>query len=291
MNNIDSIYCFVDDFVKQFLANIKRRSLTADSSSGKEASSLSLSEIIAILIYFHVLRFRDFKAYYLNYVLKYMWKEFPGLVSYNRFVELMPSAILPLANFIFYNRGEKTGIYFIDSTSIKVCHSKRGNSNKVFGKTAKKGKTTKGWFYGFKLHLVINDKGELMSFCITQGNVDDRKPILGLCKGLKGKIFGDRGYISEDLANNLLKRGLNLITKIKKNMKNKLMPIIDKILLRKRAVIESVYDLLKNIFQIEHTRHRSKNNFLVNLLSGLAAYVLTPKKPSLGIKQCQLVKL
>lgn len=289
--NIEEVYCIVDDFIKQFLLNLQTGSLKSDFNSRNCKSSLSPSEIITIMIYFHILRYRDFKAYYVNHVLKYMRKDFPGLVSYNRFVELMPSVILPLTNFVFQNSGEKTGIYFVDSTSLEVCHSKREKSNKVFGKIATKGKTTKGWFYGFKLHLVINDKGEIMSFCITKGNIDDRKPLLELCRNLEGKLFGDRGYISEKLASKLIEQKLQLITKLKKRMKNKLMLFIDKILLRKRAVIESVYDQLKNIFQIEHTRHRSKVNFLVNLLSGLAAYSLAPKKPSLNINKTQLINL
>ena len=267
----------------------KRERLTCDFMNFRSASKVGA--LITILIFFHILRYRDFKTYYTNYVLTHMKKEFPELVSYNRFVELMPSAVVPLTNFIFHNSGEKTGIYFVDSTSIEVCHSKREKSNKVFGKTASKGKTTKGWFYGFKLHLIINDKGEIMSFCITKGNIDDRKTVFELCRGLEGRLFGDRGYISDDLASTLIKQNLQLITKLRKKMKNKLMLLFDKILLRKRALIESVYDQLKNIFQIEHTRHRSKVNFAVNLLAGLAAYTLAPKKPSLNINNSQLINL
>ena len=140
-----------------------------------------------------------------------------------------------------------------------------------------------GWFFGFKLHLVINDKGEIMAFKLTQATTDDREPVESLTKDLIGKLVGDRGYISQKLFDALFKKGLQLITKIKKNMKNKLLPLFDKLLLRKRAVIESVNDQLKNISQIEHSRHRSIDNFMVNLLSGIAAYALQPKKPSLNL--------
>ena len=140
-----------------------------------------------------------------------------------------------------------------------------------------------GWFYGFKLHIIVNEKGELLSTMLTQGNVDDRNRSLmqTLTKNIIGKLFGDKGYLSNPLFKFLLKRGVQLITKLKKNMANKLMPLIDKLLLRKRALIESINDELKNMCQVEHTRHRSPTNFLVNLFSGLAAYTFFPKKPSI----------
>ena len=146
-----------------------------------------------------------------------------------------------------------------------------------------------GWFFGFKLHIVINDKGELMAFKVTPGTTDDRVPVDELTQTLKGKLFGDRGYISQKLFDQLYQRGLQLITRIKKNMKNKLMPMIDKLLLRKRAIVESVNDQLKNISQIEHSRHRSVSNFMVNLVGGLAAYALQPKKPSLHLQPALLL--
>jgi hypothetical protein len=146
-----------------------------------------------------------------------------------------------------------------------------------------------GWFFGFKLHIVINDKGELMAFKMTPATTDDRIPVDAMTQSLEGKLVGDKGYISQKLFDKLYQRGLQLITKIRKNMKNKLMPLFDKLLLRKRAIIESVNDQLKNISQIEHSRHRSIANFMVNLVAGLVAYILQPKKPSLYLCQPQLI--
>lgn len=140
-----------------------------------------------------------------------------------------------------------------------------------------------GWFFGFKLHIIINDQGELLAFKLTPANTDDRTPCPEMTHEIWGKLFGDKGYISQPLFDLLLKQGLQLITKIKKNMKNKLMPIADKILLRKRAIIESVNDQLKNISQIEHTRHRSRAGLMLNLLGGLIAYTYQDKKPSLNL--------
>ena len=139
-----------------------------------------------------------------------------------------------------------------------------------------------GWFYGFKLHMIINDAGEILSFCLTSGNVDDRNEAVmdSLTKEIFGKLFADRGYISQKLFEKLLKKDITLVTRAKKNMKNKLMDLYDRLMLRKRAVIESVNDFLKNICDTWHSRHRSVTNFLVNLISALAAYSFLPKKPS-----------
>ena len=195
----------------------------------------------------------------------------------------MPRALYALLHLMVTLQGKPTGISFVDSTPVVVCHNKRISRNKVFGDLAARGKSTMGWFYGFKLHFVINDKGEILSFNLTKGNVDDRKPLPKLARKLFGKLFGDRGYISKDLVAMLRDLGVTLITSVKSNMKNKLMPYLDKILLRKRFLIETINDQLKNEMQIEHTRHRSPINFLVNLVSGLIAYTLKPKKPSLKI--------
>ncbi len=147
-----------------------------------------------------------------------------------------------------------------------------------------RGKSSTGWFFGFKLHLLFNDRGELLNFALTPGNVDDRKPVPRLVKQLFGKIFADKGYLSQPLFQQLLETfGIQLITKHKSNMKNRLLPLADKLLLRKRAIVETIIDQLKNISQIEHTRHRSPVNFLDNLLCGLIAYCHQPKKPSLHL--------
>ena len=179
-----------------------------------------------------------------------------------------------------------TGISIIDSTPVRVCHIKREKSHKVFQGMATKGKSTIGWFFGFKLHLVINDKGEIIQFLITQAHVDDRDPLNNkrFHEKIFGKLFADKGYISKDLFEHLFVDNIHLITKIRKNMKNALMHLYDKIALRKRAIIETVNDLLKNDCQIEHTRHRCLNNFIGNLVAGLIAYNLAPKKPALNIE-------
>ena len=184
-----------------------------------------------------------------------------------------------LAAYLTSKFDKPTGISFIDSTPIQVCKSKRMSRNKTFKGFAKKGKSTIGWFFGFKLHLIINERGGLLSVKVTTANTDDRTPVPDMIKNIVGKLFGDKGYLSKKLSASLLEQGIYLITGIKKNMKNKLLALKDKILLRKRSIIETVNDQLKNISQIEHSRHRSVHNFIINLLSGLIAYALQPKKP------------
>jgi hypothetical protein len=260
----------------------------------KRKPKMSVSEVITIMVLFHYGSFRNMKHFYLHYLKVHQTHLFPNTVSYNRFVELMQSAALPLTLFLKSQCfGEGTGISFIDSTPIRVCKNKRIKRNKVFKGVATTGKSTMGYFHGFKLHLVVNDKGEILNFTITQGHVDDREPLKNqsFIKSLKGKLFADKGYISKALTQILFLDGLHLITSIRNNMKNVLMELKDKILLRKRSVIETINDELKNICQVEHSRHRSFNNFITNLIAGLIAYTFFDKKPAIkyqSIKSNQL---
>jgi len=283
--SILELFCSVDEFWVRFEPLWHREVLASGKRQRRRAGELHPSEIMTILILFQTSHYRTFKAYYTEYVAQQLHAEFPKLVSYSRFVELMPSVLLPLVAYLQTQMGRCTGLSFIDSTPLAVCHNARIPQHRVFAVDAARGKTSLGWFYGFKLHLVVNDQGELLAFCLTRGNVDDRQPVPSLLKrvkGLGGKLFGDKGYISQPLAQQLrVEHAVQLITRWRKNMRNRLMALSDKLLLRKRAIIETIYDQLKNICQIEHTRHRSPLNFLVNLVCGLIAYCHLPKKPSL----------
>ena len=279
------LYYHVDEFYQQFEPYWQRQMLPLADRRRHRRGQLSMSEILTIVIHFHQAHYRDFKAYYLQYVAVQLRAEFPQLVSYQRFVELMPTIVVPLCAYLHACFGACTGISFIDSTALAVCHNRRINQHKVFANLAQRGKTSLGWFYGFKVHLVVNDRGELLGVQLTPGNTDDRKPVPALARRLYGKLFGDKGYLSQPLFQRLLSElGVQLITHRKRNMANRLLPLADKLLLRKRAIIESIFDQLKNISQIEHTRHRSPVNFIVNLLAGLVAYCHQPKKPSLHLQ-------
>jgi hypothetical protein len=286
------VFCDIDDFCQLFEPLWKQRLLATGERQRDRAARLCLSEVMTIIVLFHASSYRNFKAYYTEQVMKHYAGAFTRLVSYNRFVELMPSALVPLCGYLQTRKGRCSGISFIDSTSLKVCHNRRIHSHQVFAGCAKRGKTSVDWFFGFKLHLVINDCGELLSLRLTPGNVDDRRPMPELVKSLFGKLIGDKGYVSQSLFEALSDEGVQLVTKLKRGMRNRLMPVFDKIMLRKRAIIESVMDQLKNISQIEHSRHRLVSNCFVNLLAGLVAYTWREKKPSLNIRvkdQLQLV--
>jgi hypothetical protein len=280
---VTSLFCDVDDFCIEFEPEYNQSLITLGMKKRIKQSTMSLSEVMTIIILFHCSNYRTFKMFYTGFIAEYHGKAFPDQVSYNRFIELKASALIPLCCYLNLKKGKVTGITFVDSTSIKVCNNRRIHSHKVFKTHAKRGKNSMGWFYGFKLHIIINDQGELLAFKLTPGNVDDRKPVPDMASDLFGKLFGDKGYISQKLFDELFDNGVQLITKIRKNMKNILMPVIDKILLRKRALIETVNDQLKNISQIEHTRHRSVYNFMVNIVAGLIAYTWQSKKPSLNL--------
>ncbi len=281
INKITEIFYLIDEFCIEFNKSIEKHML---GNKPKRKPRMSCSEVITIMIIFHTGGYRNMKHFYIHYVQKHMSDLFPQTVSYNRFLELMQSASLPMSIFLkTCCLGKGTGISFIDSTPIRVCKNKRIKRNKVFEGLAKVGKSTMGYFFGFKLHIVINDKGELLNFVITPGNTDDREPLKNpsFIKNLKGKLYADKGYISNKLTQVLFMDGLHLITSIRNNMKNTLMELKDKILLRKRSVIETVNDELKNICQIEHSRHRCFTNFITNLISGLIAYSFFPKKPAI----------
>ena len=282
MNSLVELFCDVDDFCQVFLPSWEGKQLATGLKQRRRNGRLSPSEIMTIIIHFHQSNYRNFKAYFNEYVRIHLRSEFPSLVSYHRFVALMPRTLGPLCAYLYSLYGQCSGISFVDSTPLAVCHNRRIQQHKVFDGLAARGKTSMGWFYGFKLHLVVNDQGQLLGCQLTPGNVDDRVPVPTLAKQLFGKLFGDRGYISKPLFDQLWQAfNLQLITNLRKNMKNQLMTMSDKLLLRKRAIIETIIDQLKNISQIEHSRHRSPFNFLINVLAGLVAYCHQPKKPSL----------
>lgn len=290
-NSILPLFSDIDDFCLSFEPTFKTKQLESGTVQRHRRATLAMSEVMTIIVWFQQSSYRNFKHYYKKEVCKHLSQEFPRLVSYNRFVELMPCALVPLCFYLQTRKGKTSGIAFIDSLPLAVCHNRRIPSHKVFANVAERGKSSVDWFYGFKLHLIVNDQGEFLAFHLTAGNVDDRKPVPKLARGVFGKLFGDRGYISKTLQEILSQQNLQLVTKIRKNMKNRFLTVFDQIMLRKRALIETINDQLKNICQIEHTRHRSTANFLVNVIAALIAYSFKEKLPSLNIRVKELGQL
>ena len=274
------IFCSMDDFCLDFLPTFQKGLIS--NKKRVRASKLQLSEIMTIQVLFHFSGYRNFKTFYNGYVCQHLRSYFPNTVSYNRMVELKRDSLVPLA--IYLKRmatGQCTGISFIDSTPLRVCHNRRIHTHKVFNGLAQRGYCSVGWFYGFKLHIITSETGEIIDFMLTPANTDDRKPLKmdGFIKKLFGKLFGDKGYISKELFSQLFFKGIHLVTKLKRNMKSKsITPVMYAILLRKRAICETIIDQLKSIFQVEHSRHRSQANFFNNIFSALIAYNFSAKK-------------
>ena len=288
MNKLVETYCDVDDFCQLFIPHWQRLLLDNGEMKRNRPCRLSPAEVMTIIIHFHQSHYRDFKNYYLHYVCRQLKPYFPELLSYTRFLALMPSVVVPMCSYLTSKLGKPTGIQFVDSTKIEVCHIIRAKRNKVFEGIAEHGKGTMGWSFGFKLHLIINHLGEIVALKLTKGNVDDRQPVSEMAESLFGKLYGDKGYISQALPGELLEKGVELITTVRKNMKKKFISLWDRAILKKRFIIETVNDQLKNISYIEHSRHRSEHGFMLNLLGGLIAYCLKEEKPSLNLTAQEL---
>jgi len=275
-----SIFCEIDDFCKDLEKNMPQPLLTSPAK-GKRGPKccLSISEIMTIQILFQMVGYRDFKTFYTGFLQVYWKNYFPKTPSYQRFVELIGLAIFPLTLFAQCKSGRKTGIYYIDGSCLPVCHIKRSKRHKVFEEIAQYGKTSVGWFFGLKIHLVINNLGELIAFKITRGNVHDISAAGSLLSELEGLAFADKGYIGKKLFDELFKNGLKLITRKRKNMKEKMvLTDYERQLLNQRNLIETIFDCLKHKYHIWHTRHRSIINAMTNLMAALAAYTIEPLK-------------
>ena len=286
--NITALYCCLDDFCKVFEEWEGHRLIPSEKKRCREGK-LSLSEMLFIMVLFPLSPFRHFKAFY-RYGVGHQYRGcFDEIPHYDRFVSLMPRLFAPLTVLLHCLSGEETGIYFADSTKLAVCHNRRISRHTVFDGLAARGKTSMGWFYGLKLHFVINHKGEIMALKITPGNTADNAVLNDITKHLAGKLYADKGYIGKELFQKLWRRGLHLITGIRRNMKNYLLPMADKIMLRKRFVIETVLDTLKSEMGLEHSRHRSPVNAMVHVLSCLTAYIFRPGKPRIPVIDKQIV--
>jgi hypothetical protein len=281
MNQLTRIFCDIDDFCKNFNRDNLNKLLPGiiPTHRGPDCC-LADSEIMTILVFFQSSGWRNFKSFYTNFLGVYWKKEFPRLPSYNRFIEIMSRVILPLILFSQLHTGKRSGIYYIDSTALPVCHLKRSRRNKVFEDVAEYGKTSVGWFFGLKLHLVVNNQGELIAFKLTRGNRNDANASESMLKWLKGLLFGDKGYIGKELCARLLERGLKLITRTRKNMKPIDYSPMEKQLLDKRGIIETIINHFKHHYHIWHTRHRSVLNAITHLMAGIAAYAIEPLKIS-----------
>lgn len=283
MESLTEVFCLMDDFCQTFEPEWEKRLLANGTKKRRRGASLCISELMTLAALFHQLRFRQFKSFYLSYARRFLQAAFPTLPSYQRCLELLPRCIVPLSA-LFQRLKEKcTGITILDSSPIAMCENLRIPRHRVFAGIAARGKSSIGWLFGFKLHIAINHQGELLSMKVKPGNIDDRKPVPFLCQAVFGRVYADKGYISQALVAQLRLRQTELVTKVRSNMKPIARTPFDKALLRYRALVKTVFDELKNLCQVEHTRHRSHANFMVNLMSGIIAYCLAPNKPRIPL--------
>jgi len=276
-----TIFSIVDDFCKTYEEWISHKLLNSGKQRNR-AGKLTSSEAISVMIFYHFSEFKHFKIYYQYFILN--GKCFKNPPCYDRFIQIIPSLFLPIVIMMHYLSGRKTGVYYVDSTHFAVCKNIRISSHKTFKDLAARGHSSIDWFYGFKLHMIINDKSEIVAIKITQGNIDDRKAFeeMAIKKDLKGKCYADKGYISKDLFARLYHKGLMLITGIKHNMQNYLIPILDKMFLRKRFIIETIFGYIKEHFNVRPNKHRSTTNFFASLFAALIAFQIKPSKPSIA---------
>jgi len=287
MIDLIELYVEIDDFCKKFTESLNTNQIGKCKPITINTPGLNLSEGLTILIYYHFSKFDCIKHYYLIKSISGFKEYFPKMPSYNRFVERIPEVAVLAIVYLQFKHTKFAGAGYIDATPLRVCHNKRTNSHKVFKFTANLGKSSMGWFYGFK-HVICDFAGNIIKCKITEGSANDLKVGAKMMKDLRGKIFADKGYIGKKEFLQLLDNGLILITGIKKTMKNRLLELWDKILLKKRSLIESVYNIMKNSLHLEHSRHRSVVNAGIYYITTLIAYCWKPNKPKINFTKQEM---
>ena len=270
------IFCIVDDFCKKFEPYFKNQLKKDGFLKRDRKSQTTLSEDLTIVIFYQFSGIKNFKTFFYAFKKNFI-SEFPQLCSYNRFIEKKQRLLFPLYTLSECVKGECTGVSYIDSTALPVCHNKRIHTHKVFQKIAKRGKTTMGYFYGFKVHLVLNHTGHIINYSLSSGELHDLHKTFELLKNLWGSAYGDKGYVSSEIFENLRLFKVNIMTYLKKNMKKmreKLVPFQDAINLRNRGVVENTIKGLKIKYSMQQTRSRSVINYFVNIIGSICAHGL-----------------
>ena len=275
-------FCQFDDFCQAFYPHWDARLLKQEAQPAKKRgpqAGLADSEIMTILVLYHSSNFRHFKAFYEGVVLALLRPAFPKAPCYARFIALTNHLWVPLTMFLLSRMGRRTGIYDIDSTPLAVCHNRRIDRHKVFADLAARGKTSVGWFFGFKLHLVFNHERQIIALKLTPGNLNDTTPVPDLTQDLIGKLFGDKGYVGKELAHRLLRRGLALMTRVRRNMKRLSVSFLDKALLNGRNIVETIIGHIKEFSSLRLPKHRSVFNAFTHIVAAVVAYQINPLPP------------
>ena len=279
LERLTEVFCEVDDFCQAFETQWQSYLLGSGAPPREPQPGLSVSEIITLLLVLHSSGFKYLKHFYQGFALPVLRQWFPGMPCYEQFVTLQQRAFVPLMFFLLSRMGKKTGIYYIDSTALPVCDNHRIHRHKTFAGLAERGKTSMGWFFGFKLHLVFNHLNQIVACKLTPGQVHDTQPVPQLTKNLLGKLFGDKGYIGKPLAQELLRRGLTFFTRVRKNMKALPLAMADKLLLNARNMAETIIGRIKQFSSLNLPKHRLPLNAFLHLLAAITAYQINPIKP------------
>ena len=272
----------VEDFCQAFYPHWDARLLRQEAQPAKKRgppAGLADSEIMTILVLYHSSHFRHFKAFYEGVVLTLLRSAFPKAPCYARFIALTNHVWMPLTVFLLSRMGRRTGIYYIDSTPLAVCHNRRIGRHKVFADLAARGKSSIGWFFSFKLHLVFNHERQIVALKLTPGNVNDTTPVPDLTQDLIGKLFDDKGYVGKELARRLLRRGLALMTRVRRNMKRLPVSFLDKALLNGRNIVETIIGHIKEFSSLRLPKHRSAFNAFTHVVAAVVAYQIDPLPP------------
>lgn len=276
LDKLTRLFIFIDDFSKAFISHGEVESdneflVLYSRLKNQNNCQLHLSEILTITVYFHSSGFKTFKHYY-KFLERYHMKEFPTLISYNRFVEIKNNYAFELFVLSQLILADCDGLSYIDSTHLSVCHIKREYIHATFDGIASKSKSTMGWYFGFKLHMITNQYGHPISYELTRASVDDRQAPDRLFDKIFGELYGDKGYLGKPFIERMSEKSIKIITALKKNMKPQIMPVGQSEKLNKRSIIESVFNCLKNHLNMQHTRHRNPKNYVINLIGAITAY-------------------
>ena len=279
LERLTEVFCEVDDFCKAFEAQWQTYLLGSEAPPHGPQAGLAVSEIITLLLVLHSSGCKYLKHFYHDFATPLLRQSFPGMPCYEQFVTVQKRAFVPLMFFLLSCLGKQTGIYYIDSTALPVCDNHRIYRHKTFAGLAARGKTSMGWFFGFKLHLVFNNLNGIVACKLTPGQVHDTKPVAQLTKHLLGKLFGDKGYIGKRPAQELLRRGLTLFTRVRKNMKSLPLSIADKLLLNARNMAETIIGRIKQFSSLNLPKHRLPLNAFLHLAAAITAYQINPIQP------------
>ena len=279
-------FCIIDDFFQKFEATYWDFLKHSNKRLRMRSSQLKVSEVVFIAIWYKCSHFNNFKAFFLS--LRQNFRHlFRYLPCYQRIVYLINSHQLALHALHFALMKDcHSSHLWIDSTTLPVCKNQRIGRHKSIKAIATRGKSSMGWFFGCKLHLIMNQSGDVVSTALSNGHTADIKMVEQLVKGLKAKLYADRGYISQNLRQSIKEQGVDLITYHRKNMQAVNLSKADTYNLRQRNQIETLFSLLKGKYNLVTSKARSIEGYLAGIYASLCAYqIYHENKPTIQIHE------